>query len=331
MAGSATALSPQLYYRHSGNFSTAGAVMALLLGIVFAIPAAWLYGWFDYWSPIVNLTWLATAAFGIGMGAVTDAGLRRALVRNVAVAVIVSVAVALVGLYFSWAVWVHAVTKLPTLELTFSPVRMWQVIATLNAKGVWQFRSATPTGIILWLVWIGEAGAILGCAVYFAAHEMQEGTFCENCAQWAKSTAGIGYVAAGARPEIGNKAAMKAYGRELEDMAAELRRRLEAKDFAYLEHLGSVASDAIAWFTLDLQSCRQCGQTNTLRLSLSRKRIDRKKVEDKADGKEIFRQLLLSPSEAEALRKLGERMAPQLSLLIKVRPGAAKAETPSGG
>jgi hypothetical protein len=331
MAGSVAALSPQCYYRHSGRFSVTGAVKALFMGILFAIPAAWLYGWFDYWSPIINLTWLATAAFGVTMGAVTDAGLRRGLVRNVAVAVIISAAVALIGLYFSWAVWVHAITKLSTLELAFSPVRMWHVIAVLNAKGVWQFRSATPRGIILWLVWGGEACVILGCAVYFATHEMLEYTFCENCNQWAKSTEGICYVSAGARPNIENKAAMKAFRGDLKRMAGELRRHLEAKDFAYLERLGAVSSDAIAWFSLDLHSCPQCGQTNTLRLALNRKRINRKKIEDKADSKEIFRHLILSPAEAEALRKLGERMAPQRPLLIKTRPEAVKAERVSGG
>lgn len=329
MVGSVPALSPKLYYRHSGRFSVTGAVNALLLGTLFALPAAWLYAWFIYWNPIINLTWLGTIVFGVSMGAVTDSRLRKALVRNVPVAVVISAAVALIGLYFSWAVWVHAVTKLATLELAFSPVRMWDVIAVLNAKGVWQFRSATPHGLVLWLVWGGEAVAVLGCAVYFATHEMLESTFCENCNQWTKSTEGICYVSAGGRPDIENKAAMKAFLGDQKRMAGELRQHLEAKDFAYLEHLGAVPSDAIAWFSLDLQSCLKCGQTNSLRLALNRKRIDRKKIEDKTEGKEIFRHLVLSPSEAEALRKMGERMAPQLAWLIKARE-AAKAGTVSG-
>ena len=335
MAGSVPAAATQLYYRLSGGYSRIRAAKALLMGILFAIPVACLYAWFEYRGPWGMLMLLATILFGRYMAAVTDYCLKKNLVRSVPVAVVICAAVALIGLQFAWAVWIGLGTELPPRWVIFYPFHIWQVIAALNAHGVWPVHSE-----ILWLIFAGEAILIVPLTVYYGTYKMRQRTFCENCSHWAESTEGICYVAAGARPNIDNRAAMKAYRYELKALAGELRRHLEEKDFGYLEYLGAVPKDAFAWFSLDLQFCSQCGQTNTLGLILHRKVIQdfghflksgKKVKDDEGCPEEIFRQLVLSPGEAKALRKLGKRLTPQLALLAKGRPESATVETVSGG
>jgi len=325
LAGSLPARSTELYYRLSGGFSGTGAIKAVLMAILFAVPVAGLYGWFAYRSPSLALTLLATILFGRYLGAVTDFYVRKNLVRNVPLGAVIGAAVALAGLHFGWAVWIHLATQLPILPMALNPVHLWKVIAMRNAEGIWPCHG----GIILWLVLGAQAFLVLGMTVYHGTYKLRRSSFCENCGQWAKSTEGICYVAAGVRPNIQNRDAMKAYRGGLKAMDRDLRQHLEAKDLAYLERLGAVPGDAIAWFSLDLQSC-QCGQTNTLRLTVNCRRIDYNKVKDDAYSKEIFRQLALSPGEAEALRRLGQQMAPQLPMLMKERLEPDTVETVSG-
>jgi hypothetical protein len=152
-----------------------------------------------------------------------------------------------------------------------------------------------------------EAGMIIGFAAYCATHEMLEATFCEGCEVWAKEQSGVCRVPAGSAPPITDKAGFKSYLKGLKQHAAELKLRLENKDLTYLEQLGPVAPDAIAWYSLDLHSCPQCNMTHTLRVTRFTRKVEGKKVRAQTDEKEVLRQLMLSSSEAETVRKLGQK------------------------
>jgi hypothetical protein len=86
-----------------------------------------------------------------------------------------------------------------------------------------------------------------------------------------------------------------------------------------------VQPDAIAWYQFDLVSCPQCNMTNTLRALLVQNKIEGKKVKNETVSTEVLRQLLLSSTEADALRKLGEKLIPILPRLIEQRTRAQKA------
>ena len=118
---------------------------------------------------------------------------------------------------------------------------------------------------------------------------------------------GICLVAAGAAPPIADKPAFKTYLKGLKQHAADLKMRLDHKDMSYLEQLGPVAPDAIAWYGLDVHSCPQCRMTHTLRVTQFKKKVEGKKSKTETSEKEVLRQLLLSISEVDALRKLKEK------------------------
>ena len=295
------------YYHHSGQFSPGGALVALFLGLLVGVPVAFGYAWLIHWDPIIYINGIAAVLFGLLLGTLTEKFLVSRKCRSATVAGAVAFLVALGSYYFSWAVWLNATMTRGSILDFLKPLNMLGVILLVNEQGVWTDHGDAIKGALLWVVWAAEAGIILGCAVYMATHEMLEATFCEGCEMWAKEQEGVCTVAAGTAPPVTDKAGFWDYFKGLKQHAADLKTRLENKDLAYIEQLGPVGPDTIAWYRLDLHSCPQCNMTHTLRVTRFMRRIKGKKVQKQTDDKEVLRQLLLSSSEAETVRKLGQK------------------------
>jgi hypothetical protein len=315
---------PKLYYRHSGEFSAGGLVIALLAGLAVGLPCAWLYAWLIHWNPFIYIDIVASLGFGGIVGLAVESSLVSHKCRNVPLTALVAFVAILISYYASWAVWLHALRGQPTLTLLLHPAAMWQVILDVNEKGAWTLRGSVVNGIPLWIAWILEAGFIVGAAVVLALQAMQQATYCESCDRFAKITPGVCYAGAGQAPPITDKAAFKSYQKGLKQQGAELKRHLENKDLAFLEQLGAVQLDAIAWYQLDLVSCPQCNMTNTLRVVQLANKIEGKKIRNETAQTEVLRQLLLSSTEAESLRKLGQQLSPLLPRLVQERARQAQ-------
>ena len=306
-----TSFSPGLYYRHSGKFSPIGVLVAVVFGLLVGLPCAWLYAYLIRWNPIVYISILASLGFGGVIGYVVDTRLKSHKCRNVVTAGLASFIPALVAYYVSWGVWLNIVTDVPTIAILQNPFDMWKLIGVVNERGVWSLRgSGLVNGIPLWIVWAGEAGCIIGFAVYLAVHSIRESTYCENCDCFAKQTKGVCFVSAGTAPPSTDKAAFKAYRNGLKQHATELKQHLEVKDFAYAEKLG--APDAMAWYSFDLASCPQCNMTNTLSVSQFQLTIEGKgkKAKQKTTEHKVLHQLLLTSTEADSIRKLKDKLSP---------------------
>jgi len=302
--------SQRLYYRHSGAFSAGGVLFALLLGLLIGAPLAWLYAWFIHWDPFIYFNLAAGFIFGALVGWISEQRLIASKCRSVPVAVIVALLVGLGAYYLSWAVWLHTVIpKISSLEF-LKPADMLAGMLAVNAHGVWNYHGSIVKGGFLWVVWAAEAALVLGAACYFAVDDMAEATFCEGCETWAKEQKGACTVAAGPNPPLEELSKLKGYRNFIHGLkthASELKQRLEKKDLAYLQQLGPVTAEALAWYRLDLHSCPSCNSTNTLRVTQFRRKIEGKKVRTQTEDKEVLRQLLLSSAEAETVRKLGQK------------------------
>lgn len=321
-----------LYYKHSGKFSAGGALIALLVGLVVGLICSWLYAWLIHWNPFIYINFLAVFAFGAIVGFATEQSLESHKCRTVPVTGLVAFLAALLSYYASWAIWLHAVTHISTFAFLLSPRGMWATVLEANAVGSWSLRGSVVKGLSLWVVWGLEAACLLGFAVYTAVHSMQEATYCEGCDRFAKPREGVGFVAAGKAPPMEDKAAFKTYCKSFKQHAAEVKQHLESKDLPYLEQLGAVQEDAIAWYQLDLVSCPQCNMTNTLRVMQVRRKIEGKKVKNETEESEVFRQLLLSATEADSVKKLAEKLVPLMpKLLEKVSKTQKAAAAAAGG
>ena len=304
-----TSFSPGLYYRHSGKFSIGGVFVAICIGLLVGLPCAWLYAYLIRWNPFVYINLLAAMGFGALIGFVVDSRLQSHKCRNVFITGLAVFVPVCFAYYLSWIVWLHIVTLVPIGALLQNPMDMWKLIGAVNEAGTWSVRGDVMKGIPLWAIWACEAACIIGFAVYIAVHSIRESSYCENCDRFAKLTKGVCFVGAGTAPPVEDKAAFKNYRNGLKSHAAELKQHLELKDFSYAEKLGS--PDAMAWYSFDLASCPQCNMTNTLFVSQFQHTVQGKgkRAKEKNTERKVLRQLLLSSTEADSVRKLKDKLS----------------------
>jgi fluoride ion exporter CrcB/FEX len=314
-----------LYYKHSGRFSAVGALIALLIGLIAGVICGWLYAWLIHWNPFVYINAVGAFGFGAITGLATEQSLESHRCRNVPITGFVALLAALVSYYISWAVWLHALNHASTFAFLLDPAGMWMTILKVNEAGAWTLHGSVVKGFSLWVAWGVEAACILGFAVYTAVHSMQEAAYCEGCDRFAKAREGVCFVAAGKAPPMEEKAAFKIYRKALKQHAAELKQHLESKDLPYLEQLGAVQPDAIAWYQLDLVSCPKCNMTNSLRVVQVRRKIEGKKIKNDTEQSQVFRQLLLSSTESDNIKKLGEKLPPLVPKLLERLSKSQKA------
>ena len=289
-----------LYYKHSGRFSVTGALYAVVVGSVVACLCAFVYAYIIVYCPIVYLNALIAAGFGALIGYLCSTMLQKKNVRSSVVAVAISLLVTTIGYYFSWAAWVWALARRSDnavpfaglVGLTISPSLLWETIRAINVEGVWSIgRSSTAvTGWALWAVWVAELGLIFGLALSAAYKTMDEQPFCEGCEAW------------GTKKEKVLEA--------LVTDTSEFRQRMEAKDFRYLESAGAPTGESTEWQRIDLFSCPKCGSFHTM--DSTRVKIKVESGKRKEETKQTVHHLLLTASEADALHKLGQKMAPPL-------------------
>lgn len=284
-----------LFYKHSGKWSLSGPPVGLLVGVLAGVPLAFIYAYvilYIRFIPFIRLfAFIGPLVFGFFVGVITGEALKRRKVRNVAVTKGVSVLVGLASLYASWVFWIYAFfhrvdARATLLPLILDPSLLWVAICKVNQVGTWEYRDLRPTGIILWAWWAIEGLGIVGAAMYCGALGTAE-VFCETCEVWCKKAEGACKVKAADRDEM--------------------KQRLEAKDFGYLEKLGAAEPGATAWVRLDICTCPTCHATNTLSaysISISVSKEGRK-TELTSN---LIDRLLISSTEAETIRQIGQKL-----------------------
>lgn len=283
-----------LYYKHSGQFSISGLLFGLVVGTLIACLAGFIYAYLILYIPFIYINFFITAGFGGIAGGAAAMLLKKRHVRSTPVALAVTLAVTTLAYYFSWTVWMWAAMRRGDADLGFAqlvglalqPGFAWELVTKINEVGAWSIRSYIPTGAALWGAWAIEAAIVYGVSLMVAFNAMEEEPYCESCAVWCEKKAGV----------------LKAATQNVD----EFRQRMEAKDFRYLEGLGAPSADCADWQQVDIFSCPKCANLNTLEAKRITVTVEKdKKKEQSAD---LMSHLLLSVSEAEALRKLGERM-----------------------
>ena len=291
--------SDALYYRESGEVALLGLGAGLLGGLAAGAVAAFVYSYFIYYMPFIYLSFLGTVGFALVDGFAVAGLMRWGKMRSTFFCVVGAALVTCVSYYLSWAVWVALVVSdkelsVPSLELAQNPSALWALTGLIAEKGAWNIRGLTVSGAALWAVWGVEALIVLVGAPAMAWGMMNADPFCESCEKWCEEDQDVLSVAAAEE--------------------SELRRRVEAKDFAYLATVGPRPGGAPEWYRFDLHRCTGCGETNTLSVMRAKLKID-SKGNASVGTSSFMEKLLLSPSEAGDLRRLGQELA-------SVRPAA---------
>ncbi len=282
-----TAILPDLYYRHSGRAPISSIIFSLGSGLIGGAVLAAIYAYLIYYIPLGGyISFLLTFGCGWALGWLMARCLRWGSVRNVAVATLMALVVGLVTLYVAWAVWLYVllgqaydnVTLLPILS---RPDVMWELILAINETGAWSMNNFTPTGIVLWLIWLAEAIIIVGAAVWYGRSAVAE-PYCETCFEWTTAHPGVLVTAAGEAETVKNA--------------------LERRDLPFLRQLGP-ATDPSTFLRFDLHSCQECGAFHTLTVSACALQ-PQKDGSVKIKARPVVRHLLIGPAEVEQIRQI---------------------------
>ena len=190
-------------YAPSGVFSLPGALVTLVLGLVAAVPLAFLYSFGVYHVPSVYISFCLTLGLGWALGLIVSFGVVRFRIRNRVVAVSIALLAALAAYIVHWPAYVavllarenDAATNVPViltlaLRLIQNPSDLIEVIKEIYEIGVWTIRSSsssgagsTVNGLFLGAVWVAEFCAVMWIPSYLA-HNKAGLPYSEQSEKW---------------------------------------------------------------------------------------------------------------------------------------------------
>jgi hypothetical protein len=279
-----------LYYRHSGYTPVPAIAIAAAGGLVAGAILAIIYSYIIQYVPFIKLRFIATIAFGAGVGAVTAAIAKAGRVRSMAILMAVVGVVTLVTYYFCWVYWTKVVFDqaapghpLTVGRLITHPRILWNTIELVYENGTWaasQHDKEATKGAFLGVIWLVEGLTIFGMSFLAAAGTFGKDMFCEDCRRWCGKAATLRTVKPG---DVGRA-----------------RQSLEAHDFSYLASL-STSPDASHFWTIEHQCCGACDRLHALSIVEHKVKLDKKGKVTGKSAKRVIDRLLISPEEVRAL------------------------------
>jgi hypothetical protein len=173
------------FYQHSGKFGFHGPLLAILAAVGAGYPLGILYAYLIKWIPFIYLNFFITVGYGLVFGFMTGPLLKFAKVRSGVIALLTGLAVGLGASYLSWNGFVQAMVKESPALIT--PGQGLEIMKFLYENGSWGigFSSSSPiTGIPLAIVWLAEAGIIIGLITLLAYGAVARTPFCEQHECW---------------------------------------------------------------------------------------------------------------------------------------------------
>lgn len=225
------------YYKHSGMFNPMGVIVILAIGAVGTVILSLIYSYATHYIPFVYLNILLTILFGVGVGALAGIGGIFFKIRNISIIGLIS---GLLGLFAEYCQWVFDILALTDGEFfLLNPVDIYGFIRVIGVTGVWSIRRFTPTGVVLYAVWFGEAAIIIGASLLIAIYMIKTKPFCERCDKWVTKEETL-------------------FPLNYADDVNGLKLKLEQGDFSALTSLGKAELNSNHYTKVTLKHCEQC-------------------------------------------------------------------------
>ena len=191
-----------LYYQPSNKTPLGGLLLLLLGGTAVAAALALVYIYAIWYIPFIYLNVLVCLAFGFALGTALAYLVKAGKLRNPRVVAGLALLVGAAAIYLEWCVYLtllfnaettgtgaNADTSTSFSASTFgtaltNPGLLWEAVRQLNETGSWSLKGTTPSGIFLWIIWLLEAGIIVGLT-YLLAPAQARHPFSETTNTWA--------------------------------------------------------------------------------------------------------------------------------------------------
>ncbi|MCC8164676.1 MAG: hypothetical protein LIQ31_00660 [Planctomycetes bacterium] len=231
---------------HRPKYSAVTVVKAVVAALVVVWILSFIYGPIDHYSPLVYLNIL----IGAGMGMVVSIVVQWALRRHRIDGRMAALAVGLVaGLFAVWACWLGYLWVLSDYDfsdywfLVTHPGAVFDIMRYLAENPMWSIgKSGSMPGIIYWIVWLAEAGALVVFPVKGALTFVRDNVLCIECNDWVAKTGKVAYFAVPT------------------DTAIEVYAAFERNDLTPLRELGRYPEDALPadWIEVTNHACPNC-------------------------------------------------------------------------
>ena len=242
LAASVPTLGGERFYQPSGAIPILGLVLVPLLGIPVTLLLAGIYGTLEASNPFIYISFLGTLGVGFGIAFTINFVSYMTNVRNRVFTLLNGVAQGGVAVYFSWVFSLWAYSEFQDEYLIWNPVVLVQMIGVLADVGLWSIFGFTPTGWVIYLVWLAEAGIILLLAA--AATSGNPNPYCEDCDCWAEQQEDVLVLPAAAAETLADLLVSEQYK-------------------VLFEHQDELV-DSDDYLTVDLYCCPQCEGSNFL-------------------------------------------------------------------
>ena len=270
--GMATMDKEPAFYQHSGSIGILGPLFMFGLGLPGAVLLGAVYGYAIHYIPLIYLNFVLTIGLSVVVGILVGMTARLGKVRSVGYSSLIGLVIGAVTLFASWSAWIHAFTEQEILPYSVSAV--WSIAKSIAEVGPWSILGYTPTGFVLYALWLIEAVVIVGGASLVTAGMIGSVPFCEPCSCWLDHEEVIEPLSPLSQPD-------------------ETRDQVIAGDLTPLHALTPVSGQATTFTRIALRQCPNCRNLSVFSLSTIQRKFDEKgKAEDSTN--EIVVSLLIS-------------------------------------
>jgi hypothetical protein len=170
-------------YKHSGKFGVQGPILSIIAAVTLGIPLGICYTYLIRWIPFIYINFFATLGYGFIFGIVSAYLLKISKVRNSALAFFTGLLVGIIAWYLAWSGFYFSIAE--EKKLFYGPTHIIALMKYLYEHGSWGMRHSGPmTGIPLVIVWLAEAGIIIGVATMAAFTKISDTPYCETKQCW---------------------------------------------------------------------------------------------------------------------------------------------------
>jgi hypothetical protein len=313
-------------YIHSGKAPLTGLLLAMFAGLATAVVLGVAYAFAVVYIPIIYLNMLLTMGFGAAIGGAVGYVAKLGHVRSRLMPAMVAVVCGLVGLYVAWGADALARVGIPGGGDAFDAFRPELLMAYMKfffENGFWAIghgvgnNQQMVSGIPLAIVWLAEAGIIVGVAAFASWATLGKLVYCEHCEQWARSQKDVQRLTLGVSEAV------------LAEIAAGDLRPLDA---------WPRANPADQFFIrLNLDFCDGCENSNYLTMERVVTQID-KKGKTQQVVTPIVKRMLIDNADVPRVRAAGHLAVPPpaaKSVAVETRvseaPPAVKENAESTG
>jgi hypothetical protein len=278
--------------------------LAIAMPVAFAVQvaASYFYIWFyhEYNDLFARLAACAGLAIGVWFlcGLVCEFG----EVGDARVAAVVSLLIALFGLYWSWLFWTQRTLTMitgrdvPWWAILIHPAPAAQLVWHLHSVGIWKYHDIEFRGPLLVIVWIVEAAILVAAPVYFTTAMVTRRTpMCLNCHKRTHRYGPLLRFSDRDTDGFTNSVLNRRFD-ELVSFAPDARERDDYRSSRIL---------------LKLYQCPRCKETNLL-LAEHVTFVRGNKGSSKRKETPIVEFMVIGAEQAEQLSALEDRLSPEL-------------------